>query len=217
MEPVPMICLVISIIALIVGIIIVYRKIASDSEITKLLEDAPKNDALVYKLICCKYPKKHIMRNVFLHSSVSGTPYNAIDLLMVCRAGLIVIKIVHGGGHINNPENGDWCRFSEGRAFPLRNPFEQNKESIKTLFRILRKSRLVNVPAYNIAVFTDESIKLRQKNEHIIKPSELLDFIKEINRNRFLTASEVSAVTDTLRSSRIPLSEIKKLRANFTL
>jgi hypothetical protein len=110
-----------------------------------------------------------------------------------------VIRIKTFPGVIDNSNRAVWT-VSNGRGtgeFP--NPFEQNRYSVDAIDAILKKEKLYNVPKHNLVVFSQKKVSFKIRSEHLLTAERLIDTLKDINRDRFLSKSEINTVLNAIK------------------
>lgn len=173
---------------------------------TTLLESGKRDREFVYHLLRTAFPTGRIFRRPALpYLAPDGTRTRIpADLMLIDRGGIFVIRVITTPGMVDNSGRPSWTiRNAKGIA-ELPNPFEQNRNALKAVENILKREKLYNVPRYNLIVFSAKKVAFRQRTERLVRADQMIDALKDMNRNRFLSQKEINVTVSALRKYLTP-------------
>jgi len=172
----------------------------------KLLRGSERDADFVYHLLRTTFPNGRIFRRAALPCPMADGSLRRVpaDLVLVDRGGIFVIRVKTVPGMIDNSGRPTWTvRNARGVAeFP--NPFEQNRMAIRAVEHLLKTENLYNVPRYNVVVFSARKVGFRIRTERLLTAERMIDALRDMNRNRFLSQKEISATVSALRKHLTP-------------
>jgi hypothetical protein len=174
----------------------IFLMVKRNSDISKVLKSPKRTGNFIYNLLLTTYSAKNILPNAQFLSSGNMT---RIDIIAVLKGGVYIININHMRGFIENPVKGSWQQRFNNQIILFQNPFERNMVNVNTVKNILNHERIINVPIYNVTVFTDPKISFKYKEEMLLTAETLLNFIHDTNMKKFLKSSEISNILRTLK------------------
>lgn len=178
----------------------------------RIMQYGRKSENFIYNLLCTQYNKKNIIKNAIYRIGANGT--TEVDLIIVLKSGVHVIEIKGIKGYIDNPYKGDWCQHYRERVFMFQNPFDQNVTHLRAIQQIFKQEEISNVPISNLVVFSDPAVKFKHKEETLLKSPELLTYLSNANRNKFLKPKEITYIVKVLRSHQLKGRRIKRDHIN---
>ena len=200
---------VISITAVLLVLVVVavlIHYIRTRSMTKKLLQSTERDADFVYHLLRTAFPNGHIFRRAALpFSTIDGSVRRVpADLILVDRGGVFVIRVKTMPGMIDNSGRQTWTvRNARGMA-EFSNPFEQNRMAVHAVEHLLKTENLYNVPRYNIVVFSARKVGFRVRTERLLTAERMIDALRDMNRNRFLSQKEISATISAFRKHLAP-------------
>jgi hypothetical protein len=120
-------------------------------------------------------------------------------LILVDRGGVFVIRIRHFSGAIDNTDRQVWTVRNHKGIAEIPNPVEQNRNGTRAVDAMLKQNKILNVPVHNLVVFTGRQVRFRMCTDHVMTAEHLLDTVRDLNRNKFLSQVEMAATVSTLR------------------
>lgn len=171
-----------------------------------LLISGKRDSEFVYQLLRTAFPSGRIFRRPALpYLAPDGTRQRVpTDLMLVDRGGIFVIRVITTPGMVDNSGRPSWTIRTPKGTSELPNPFEQNRHAVKAVENLLQKESLYNVPRYNLVVFAAKKVAFRQPNDRLLTADRMLDALKDLNRNKFLSQNEISATVSALRKYLTP-------------
>ena len=189
------VCLVLVVLTLIA--IAIYAKRKKDN-IAKLLSSNERGGDFVYRLIRTAFPASKTLRSAIL--PLDNGQRAMADLILVDSGGVFVIRVKNFPGKIDNSNRSVWTVENSKGVGEFPNPFEQNRYAVSAIDGILKREKLLNVPKHNIVVFTQKRTVFKIRSEKLTTADNLLETIADLNKNRFLTAKEVSSALTAIKS-----------------
>ncbi len=189
------VCLVLVVLTLIA--IAIYAKRKKDN-IAKLLSSNERGGDFVYRLIRTAFPASKTLRSAVL--PLDNGQRAMADLILVDSGGVFVIRVKNFPGKIDNSNRSVWTVENSKGVGEFPNPFEQNRYAVSAIDGILKREKLLNVPKHNIVVFTQKRTVFKIRSEKLTTADNLLETISDLNKNRFLTAREVSSALTAIKS-----------------
>ncbi len=185
----------------VIVLIVAIHYLHTRSMAKRILKRGTRGRDFLYDLLRTSFPTGRLFKNVMLPQILSDGTEKRVpcDLILVERGGVFVIRIKHLSGAVDNTDRRVWTvRNAKGIAeFP--NPFEQNRQSTRTLDALLKRAKVYNVPIHNIVVFTGRQVRFRIRSDKLLTAERLLDCVRDQNSNKFLRAGEMAAVVNTIR------------------
>jgi|GEM_PF-661581 Nuclease-related domain. len=189
------------VIAISAAIIVIYRRISAALTADSILKYGRASEKFVYNLLKTQYSENRLLHGVTLPldpANRSG-PRTEVDLIAVGRGGVCIIEVKGHKGFIENPIKGDWCQVYGEKVLPFRSPFEQNAGHLRAIERIFKAEHVYNVPLLNMVVFTDNGVKFKNRHDNLYTADNLLPSLRDINRSRFMSGSELKKATAAIR------------------
>lgn len=167
----------------------------------KLLKSSKRGSDLVYELLRVASPTGRIFRRVLLPYKENGNVTRIpVELLLVDRGGVFVIRTQNMTGRVDNSDREVWTLFPpKGEAVNFPNPIEQNRLPVKAVEALLRRAGVDNIPRYNLVVFTGKRVLFRRRSDRLVTAEQLCETIRDTNRNRFLSQKEINQTVSALR------------------
>jgi len=166
----------------------------------KILENGRGKKNFAYNYLSVRFSRINTMKDVRLPvDTAKGKIMAEVGTVYVNRGGIFVINTVRGSGYVENYYNGVWCRTMNDVQYRFNDPFVENLPRVKAMKVFLRGERISNIPIHNIVLFTGEKIKFARHMNGLITADELTAFMKDLNKDRFLTKSEIKMVVKTIK------------------
>lgn len=167
----------------------------------KLLRNGKRDGDFVYDLLKTSFPSGRLFKQAALpYVQPDGTAKRVpCDLLLVDQGGVFVIRVKNMAGAVDNADKQVWTVKNQNGIFEIHNPFEQNRHGLKALEAILKREGVYNVPLYNLVVFSGKKVAFRVRSEKLLTAERLIETIRDINRNKFLSAGEIAATVSAIR------------------
>lgn len=163
----------------------------------KIYRSGVKGERMVSKMLR-KISKGRfvVMDNVMLPLYSNTTQ---IDHIVVGPFGVVCIETKnHSGEIIGGIEDIYWIQRLGSKTHLVYNPLAQNNTHVQVVRYILHKERILNVPVYNLVVFSSNnvSIKLDEENVPVIPIRYLKEYFqnKAFNESRVNVAEVVAAI-----------------------
>ncbi len=169
-----------------------------------LLKRGTRGRNFVYELLRTSFPAGRIFKNARIPYRLSdGTKaFAPCDLILVDRGGVFVIRVKSLSGSVDNTDSQVWTVRNKKGVAEFPNPVEQNRNGTKALNALLKREKILNVPLHNLVVFTGRRVRFRMCTDRVMTAEHLLDAIRDLNRNKFLSAGEMATTVNLLRRIR---------------
>ena len=166
----------------------------------KLLKNGKRDGNFVYNLLKTSFPSGRLFKQVALpYFMPDGTAKRvSCDLLLVDRGGVFMIRVKNMSGAVDNADKQVWTVKNQNGITEIHNPFEQNRYGLKALETILKREGVYNVPLYNLVVFSGKKVVFRVRSEKLLTAERLIETIRDMNRNKFLSAGEMAATVSAI-------------------
>lgn len=183
---------------LIVIIVAIIHSKSMKKRATKLLSESDRGADTIYKLLRTAFPAGRIIKQAVFSLKNGGRAMS--DLILVDSGGVFVIRIKTFPGRIDNSNRALWTVTNTKGVGEFPNPFEQNKYAVTAVNDLLQLESLYNVPTHNIVVFSHKKVAFKINSEKLLTAERLIDTIKDLNRNRFLTGKEINATIGAIKN-----------------
>ena len=122
-----------------------------------------------------------------------------IDHLVIGPFGVVCVETKNHSGKITGRiEDVYWKQRLGLKAYTFYNPLSQNYTHVQAVRYFLRKERILNVPVYNLVVFSSNnvSIELDEKNAPVIPARYVKKYFKNeaFNESKIDVAQVVAAI-----------------------
>lgn len=164
----------------------------------KLLASNDRGADFVYRLLRTAFPASKIIRSPIL--PLDNGQRAIADLILVDCGGVFVIRVKNFPGEIDNSNRATWTVKNSKGVGEFPNPFEQNRYALSALDGILKREKLYNVPKHNIVVFSQKRTTFKIRSEKLTTADNLIETLKDLNRNRFLTGKEVTTTLTAIKN-----------------
>jgi hypothetical protein len=167
----------------------------------RLLKRGTRGRDFVYDLLKTSFPAGRLFKNARIPYRLSDGTERLVpcDLILVDRGGVFVIRIRHFSGAIDNTDRQVWTVRNHKGIAEIPNPVEQNRNGTRAVDAMLKQNKILNVPVHNLVVFTGRQVRFRMCTDHVMTAEHLLDTVRDLNRNKFLSQVEMAATVSTLR------------------
>ncbi len=195
--------IIIAVLLLLVIVAVVVYSLRARAKAEKLLKDGKRSGNFIYELLRTSFPKGRLFRRVMLPLlRQDGTAVSVpADLILVDRGGVFVIRQRNIGGNLFNPREGNWQVQNSRGIAEIPNPFRQNQAALRALEAILRQENIYNVPLHNLVVFTGKNVRFRYRQENLLTAENVIEAIRDLNRNRFLNQNEIFSTVAAIRKA----------------
>ncbi len=177
---------------------VIYSRITA----RKIMREGRNKKSFAYNYLSTRFSRINIIRNVKLlitGSSSRGSYIADIGLVFVNRGGILIIDSIPGAGYIDITEGGQWNRIINDKYYSFDDPFLQSRQKQKAMKKFLRKEGVENIPVHNVVLFTGKRVKFSKRINGLVTANELAPFMKDVNRDRFLSAKEIREVVRLLK------------------
>ena len=203
METLTNICIALAVIVLIGVLAYIVFRIRAAVSVSRILKEARASrnfDSVVLRILKICFPGQHILHRVRIPLKQDpGARVCDIECMMISRGGVILIRSLPYAGTIENPFRGDWREFSGRGIAQFKNPLEINAAAGRLITGILQHENISNVPVKGIVVFCDNKVRFKNRIEQVMVAEKMVPYIKDFNKNRFLSAAEIAAVTRAVK------------------
>jgi len=177
-------------------------------------DTASVGERLTYNELRFSFPKKRILRNVYIYSE--DGKLTEIDIVLLTKNGVFVLESKNYDGWIFGDESlPKWTQtFKNGSKYPMPNPIIQNANHINKLRSFFADFKDVNF--LSVIVFSDrcklKSISISDNNTRITHRKHLVKTIKELmdSSDVCFTDDEFDIITEMLSPFSRPPAEIKE-------
>ncbi|TCT12255.1 nuclease-like protein [Natranaerovirga pectinivora] len=147
----------------------------------------------------CKKKKCILLKNVRLPLYDTITE---IDLIIICKGGVICVENKHLSGIINGQTNEKyWYQNKRGIVKKIYNPIYQNEGHIKCLTHHFNKKGLKDVKIYSYIVFSNKNVVLNIVDSRLVTIRDLKNIIKKkYNDKCKLTTKEIFNVINQIKT-----------------
>ena len=171
-------------------------------------------ERFTYRILDDTFIPEQILRNVYIKKE--DGKYTEIDLVVVCRKGLIVCESKNYSGTIyGNINDSYWTQFiRKNSKHKFLNPIFQNEGHIKALKHTL--PAFTNLNFFSIVVFSDrctiKNINYTPENTYVIKREDLDNVIKMLVKSKqdTLSNTERDEIISILSAASRPETEVKE-------
>lgn len=165
---------------------------------SKLLSSNERGADFVYRLLRTSFPASKILRQAIL--PLDNGQRAMADLILVDNGGVFVIRVKNFPGKVDNSNRATWTVENSKGVGEFPNPFEQNRYALSAIDGILKREKLYNVPKHNVVVFSQRRTAFKIRSEKLTTADNLIEMLKDVNKNRFLTGKEVTAALTAIKS-----------------
>ncbi|MBQ4065657.1 MAG: NERD domain-containing protein [Clostridia bacterium] len=199
----------------VVGVLIHYLR--TRRMVEKLLKHSRRDGLFVYNLLRTSFPSGRLFRRISLPCRGSDGAIRRVpcDLLLVDRGGIFVIRVINMAGSVDNSDRYTWTVRNQNGMTEIPNPFEQNRQSLRAVEDILKSDGVYNIPRYNLVVFSGKRVGFRHRSDKLLTAEHLIETIRDMNRNRFLSAGEMAKAVGAIRR-RLPSPQNQGARGTDT-
>ena len=168
------------------------------ANVSKLLSSNERGADFVYRLLRTSFPASKILRQAIL--PLDNGQRAMADLILVDNGGVFVIRVKNFPGKVDNSNRATWTVENSKGVGEFPNPFEQNRYALSAIDGILKREKLYNVPKHNVVVFSQRRTAFKIRSEKLTTADNLIEMLKDVNKNRFLTGKEVTAALTAIKS-----------------
>ena len=190
---------------------IIFTAVQKKKKTEALFSKKNRGDSFVPSLIKINFPNAKIIRRAELQApnGQGGFDPAPADLVLVETCGIIIMKLCGESGAIDNPEGGPWTVTGANGSFTMPNPIDGNQPAVQAITSLLNDEAIYNVPIYNVAVFYGKKAVYRNRSPKARTAKSLLTTLKDLNREKFLSGSEISDTYNAIRKH-LPRQEVTR-------
>jgi hypothetical protein len=171
-------------------------------------------ERFTYKELSACFFKKQILRNVYVKKK--NDELTEIDMLVVCRKGILVIESKNYSGWIfGNEKDSNWTQtFKGGIKQSFFNPIIQNQVHINALKHTL--SMYPNLQYFSIIVFSErctlKNVSFSDKNTFVFQRQYLSSYIDKLikNHTNVINETERDHIIELLSATSRPDESVKQ-------
>lgn len=178
-----------------------FRRIKITSEYKKIISENVSCDKKTDAILKLSFPAKNILNNVELPLTfrTENNRYVHCEHLLVGHGGVSVISSYDITGTVDDPLDGNWINYTlDGQTVEIDNLIKINQDRMHGVENVLKHAEISGVPVHNIIVIASKNTKFRYRREEILRVGQLLSKISDLNKNRFLSGSEIRKTVNVL-------------------
>ncbi|WP_318001902.1 NERD domain-containing protein [Faecalibacillus intestinalis] len=200
-----------------IGLIVISFIIA----VTKSKLKGKAGEVTVNHLLKKLNSNEYIIINDFLLHNEGNTKTTQIDHAVISLYGIFSIETKNYKGQIyGNTYSKQWTQNIYGKKYCFMNPIRQNYAHVKSIESFLCKYGYDNIPVYSIIAFPGgATLKLKIKDENVVKWAEVVKTIKKLSKEKYLTKNEIRNISKLLNNqknnildNRKHISQIKEVK-----
>ena len=180
-------------------IFVIYSRITA----RKIMREGRNKKSFAFSYMSTRFSRLNTLRNVKLlinDNNVQGGRYIAdLGLVFVNKGGIMIIDTVPGSGFIDITEGGLWNRIINDKYYTFEDPFIRSKRNVRALKSFLRAEGVENIPVHDIVLFSGKRVKFSKNIIGLVTAEELAPFVCDVNKDKFLTTSEIRQVVKLLK------------------
>ncbi|NLZ35948.1 MAG: NERD domain-containing protein [Clostridiales bacterium] len=189
-------------------------KVKSSLDYDKVMKTAKRDRRFLGKLLSTQFAKGKYMLNVILPYGPDGKDSGPVDAVVVTKGGIAIITAKYFSGRVVNPYRGDWTVTNAGNTWLFPNLFEKNADFIEAVKTVMRREKLYNIPIHNIVMFGSRNVKFSSKESTLLTPEQLMQYLHDINNDKFLKSSQQKEVMRAFAKYRRRIVPKKAQQAN---
>ena len=178
---------------------VIYSRITA----RKIMREGRNKKNFAFNYMSTRFSRINTLKNVKLlinDSRANGGRYIAdIGLVFVNKGGIVIIDTVPGSGFIDITEGGTWNRIINDKYYSFADPFIKSKHNVHALKTFLRSEEVENIPVHNLVMFSGKRVKFSKRIDGLVTAEDLAPYIKDINKDKFLTRGEIRRVVKMLK------------------
>lgn len=177
------------------------RRLKITSEYKRILGENISCDQKTDAILKLSFPKKNIISNVSLPLTFrnENNRYANIEHILVGHGGVAVISSYDLHGSIDNPLEENWiCYEKDGSPIEIENPLRINQGRMHGVETVLKHVGISGVPIHSVIVIPSKNTKFRYRREEILRAGQLLGKMSDLNKNKFLSGSEIRQTVNAL-------------------
>ena len=173
--------------------------------INRLRKDKDRSAKHVCDLLCERFPKSTVYRNVYLlkdDASESGLN-NICDVVYISRGGILLLTVLPDIGVYDNPKIGAWrYRFvntqKETVTLQMANPFENMAFFASVVEKLLISENVMNASVSRAVIFTSDLVDYTKDYQECLTVGTLFDYIEGFDRHAHYNKSEYRKVCEVI-------------------
>jgi len=186
-------------------VLFLFFRIRAWAETRALLNARPRKSSLPLRLLLANFPSANVMNRVILPvTDAPGSPCFSADLLMIHRGGVLMITVRDLRGNVDNPYRGDWRQFAGQKVLQMKNPVETGAVCCRAMNNLLQREQVSNIPIRHLLVYLDPRTRFKIRMEQVLPADKLVPAVKDMRREKFLSAREIRRVRAILQKKRRP-------------
>lgn len=169
----------------------------------KLMRNGRNKKSFAFSYLSTRFSRMNTLRDVKLlinDPKGQNKKYVAdIGLVFVNKGGIMIVDTVPGSGYIDITEGGQWNRLINDKYYTFDDPFLRSKRNVSAMKTFLRNEGVENVPVHSVVLFSGKRVRFSKRISGLVTADNLVSYIKDVNKDKFLTYSEIRSVVKLLK------------------
>lgn len=180
------------------------RRLAADCKVGRILKYRLGGDRFLPELYSAAFGKRYrILENIYLPSGKQDGKIYRIPLMLVGRAGIVLVEEKRMSGFIENPMRGDWRQFHGERIVQFQNPIEINLFHGQALRKRLASHGYPIPPVRGVIVFSEGDVRFKNRFRQVVTAESSAGYIRELMKENVISKIDADRIAGKLmRDSR---------------
>ena len=169
----------------------------------KIMRNGRNKKSFAFSYLSTRFSRVNTLRDVKLlinDPKSQNRRYVAdIGLVFVNKGGIMIVDTVPGSGYIDITEGGQWNRLINDKYYTFDDPFIRSKRNVSAMKTFLRNEGVENVPVHSVVLFSGKRVRFSKRINGLVTADNLVSYIKDVNKDKFLTNGEIRSVVKLLK------------------
>ncbi|MBO4264922.1 MAG: NERD domain-containing protein [Clostridia bacterium] len=188
MEVFLIILLILAICAVISAIAYYVYKFVSRVKSSRQLLYGDESERNIRHALITRFGKCRVLSGVYLpYINDPLGRYAEVDDIVITGGGIVVVEVKSHNGKIDNRSESIWIQHYGDKVVKFQNPVLQNAVHVRVVSDILRKEGIIDVPVYNLVVFTSKNVAFAKKVREVCSQKTMASRLSSIESDRVLS------------------------------
>ena len=175
------------------------RRLMTDCAVGRILKYRQGGDRFLSELYSAAFGRRYrIIENIYLPSGKRDGKIYCIPLMLVGRAGIVLVEEKRMSGFIENPMRGDWRQFHGDRIVQFQNPIESNLCHAQALRKRLSAHGYPAPPVRGVIVFSEGDVRFKNRFRQVVTAEPSVGYIRELMKENVISKIDADRIAEKL-------------------
>lgn len=175
------------------------RRFAFDCAVGRILKYKRGEDSFLPDLYSAAFGRRYrVVEDIYVPSGRHDGKIYRIPLMLVGRAGIILVEEKRMSGFIENPMRGDWRQFHGNRIVQFQNPIESNLIHAQAVRKRLSSHGYPVPPVRGVIVFSEDDVRFKNRFRQVVTAELSVGYIRELMKENVISKIDADRIAGKL-------------------